>query len=68
MLYGRRLDANTGRLSTTVNAYKFGKDPNHSLEVDWDSCDGAQTIVTSVGARASGGNVTTLVLGTGNLV
>lgn len=68
VLYGRRLDANTGRLSTAVSTYKFGKDPNHELEVDWDSCDGAQTIVTSVGLRASGGNVTTMVLGTGNLV
>ena len=68
VLYGRRLDANTGRLSTEVTPYKFGTEPNHDLEADWDSCDGSQTVITSVGARCADGDVTTLVLGTANLV
>jgi len=68
VLYGRRLDANTGRLSTKVNTYKFGTAPDNALEVDWNSCDGAQTVVTSVGARCADGDVTTMVLGTGNVV
>jgi len=68
VLYARRLDANTGRLSTQATPYKFGTAPDNALEVDWNSCDGAQTVITSVGARCASGDVTTLVLGTGNLV
>lgn len=68
VLYGRRLDASSGRLSTKQSVYRGGGDPDGGLEVDWSSCDGAQKVVTSVGLRGKGNNLTTLVLGTGNLV
>jgi len=68
VLYARRLDANTGRLSTAVTPYKFGTDPNQDLEVDWNSCDGSQTIINGIGLRCASGDVTTMVLDTANLV
>ena len=68
VVYGRRLDAGSGRLSTEQSVYRGGEEPDGGLEVDWASCDGAQTVVTSVGLRGSGDDLTTMVLGTGNLV
>ena len=37
VLYGRALDATTGRLSPDLSTYKFGTDPGAGLEASWSS-------------------------------
>jgi hypothetical protein len=72
VLYGRRMNAETGLLGSDIMTYRFGRDPNHALEAEWYAANDLpafdRTIITGIGVRVAGSTVTTLVLHTGTLI